>query len=120
MQLGKLPLPEVEPGLFNKIQNDLKYINEKKTMKMFDKVDLILNESAEFVDEHTVKAGERIVSAKRIFIAAGTKPQLLAVSGLSEVDNLLTNENIFLLDKIPESMIVLGGGAIAVEMAQAF
>ncbi|MFC1467217.1 dihydrolipoyl dehydrogenase family protein [Verrucomicrobiota bacterium] len=120
MQLAELPLPAPQKELFGKIQGDLKFINEKKTLKMFDKVDLILGEAAEFVDAHTVKAGDRTVTAKRIFIATGTKPQLLPVPGLATIPDLLTNENLFTLDEVPESLIVLGGGAIAAEMAQAF
>jgi len=120
MQLSSLDLPVPQKGLFDKIQGDLKFINEKKTLKIFDKVNLFLEQgAAEFVDNHTVQVGNKKLTAKRIFICTGTKPAILPIPGLKEV-NPLTNENLFTLEKIPESMIVLGGGAIAVEMAQAF
>ena len=61
----------------------------------------------------------KTITAKNIFIAAGTKPLVLPVEGLDTID-ILTNENIFKLEKVPESMAVWGGGAIACEMAQAF
>jgi pyruvate/2-oxoglutarate dehydrogenase complex dihydrolipoamide dehydrogenase (E3) component len=120
----KMELSEQEPpsvfNPFRKIQSHLDFIREKKTMKMFDKVDLLLGEgAASFVDPHTVAVGERKVTAKRIFICAGTRPSLPDIEGLKDI-NYLTNENIFSQEKIPESMIVMGGGAIACEMAQAF
>ncbi len=118
-RLSETPLPEVG-DIFSKIADDLKYINEKKTLNMFDKVDLVLGEgAAKFVDDHTVEVGGRKISGKRIFIAAGTKPAILPIEGIENVD-YLTNENVFKLDKVPASLIVSGGGAIACELAQAY
>ena len=118
-RLSDTPLPEVG-DIFTKIADDLTYINEKKTINMFDKVDLILGEgAASFVDDHTVQVGDRKISAKRIFIAAGTRPAVLSIEGIENVD-YLTNENIFKLDKVPASLIVNGGGAIACELAQGY
>ncbi len=105
---------------FEKIQKDLDYISKKKTLGMFDKVDLILAKgSAEFADNHTVKVNDKTITAKRIFICTGTKPLVPDFAGIADID-YLTNENIFSLEKVPESMIIMGGGAIASEMAQAF
>jgi len=105
---------------FNHIADDLKFIREKKTMKMFDKVNMIYQQGpASFVDPHTVIVTDKKYSAKRIFICTGTTPTVPPFPGIDSVD-YLTNETIFSLDKIPKSMIVLGGGAIACEMAQAF
>lgn len=117
--LSPVTAPEaVNP--FEKIQAHLKYISEKKTIGMFKKVDLLLGQgAAEFVDTHTMQVGERKISARRIFLATGTRPMVLPCEGSSEID-YLTNENLFTLDKVPQSMIVKGGGAIACEMAQAF
>lgn len=105
---------------FSKIDSYLDFINSKKTMKMFDQVDLILNEGvAEFVDSHTVKVGDKTVTAKKIFIATGTEPMIPPIDGISEVE-VLDNTNIFNLKETPESLTVVGGGAIGCELAQAF
>lgn len=105
---------------FKKIHEYLDYIAVEKNMKMFDKVTLILGEGeASFADPHTVKVGNRTITARRIFIAAGSKPVILPIKGLSEID-FLTYENIFNLDEFPASMTIIGGGAIGCEMAQAF
>ena len=93
---------------------------EAKTVKMFEKVDLILDErGAEFVDAHTVAVGDRKITARRIFIAVGTKPAAPPIPGLDGID-YLTNENVFHLESVPGSMTIIGGGAIGCEMAQAF
>ena len=105
---------------FLKINNYLDYISEKKTLKMFDKVELILGKGeASFIDSHTVKVGDRTVTAQKIFIATGTEPLIPPIDGILDID-ILTNQNIFKLSKIPESMTIIGGGAIGCEMAQAF
>ena len=119
MQLAHIQAPAVlEP--FDAISDYIKYINEKKTVKMFDRQDVILNQGdASFVDPHTVEVNGKKITAKRIFIATGTKAMVPPIPGIDKVD-ILTNENIFLMKKIPKSMIIIGGGAIGCEMAQAF
>ena len=105
---------------FPRIAGYLDYISNTKTLKMFKKVNLILNEgSASFVDSHTVRVGERSITAQRIFIAVGTEPQVPPIDGISDID-ILTNKNIFSLEEVPESLTIIGGGAIGCELAQAF
>jgi len=105
---------------FPKIAGYLDYISGTKTLKMFKKVNLILGEgSASFVDSHTVRIGERFITAQRIFIAVGTEPQVPPIEGISDID-ILTNKDIFNLTEIPGSMTIIGGGAIGCELAQAF
>lgn len=105
---------------FPRLHRHLQYINDQKTTSMFKKVDLIHQQGkASFVDPHTLAVGDRHITAKRIFICAGTRPALPPIEGIEEVKPL-TNETMFNLDRVPESLIVLGSGAIACEMAQAF
>jgi len=118
--LAEMPLPEVT-NPFPHIQEKLDFINNKKYAVKFAKVDQILRQgSASFVDSHTVAVGDRKITAKRIFICTGTKPSKPPIPGLDSIDNVLTNENLFNLEDIPESMLIIGGGAIGSEMAQAF
>lgn len=114
---GTLPEPQ-RP--FERIAEHVKYINDKKTKAMFDKVDLKLREgSASFVDAHTVSVGGKEYTAKRTFVCTGTRPAVPPIEGIDTVE-YLTNENIFQLEEIPRSMVIIGGGAIGSEMAQAF
>jgi pyruvate/2-oxoglutarate dehydrogenase complex dihydrolipoamide dehydrogenase (E3) component len=75
--------------------------------------------SGRFVDEHTVDLDGKRIYAKSWLIATGSSPLLPPVPGL-ESTPYITNKEIFYLDKLPESLIVLGAGPIAIEMAQAF
>ena len=115
--LKKTDVPEPHKP-FERVQCHLKYINEEKTVKMFDKVDLIMG-SASFVDAKTVEVDGKRYMARRIYIATGTKPLVPPIPGLNTVE-YLTNENLFHLAEVPKSMFIIGGGAIGCEMAQAF
>ncbi len=113
-----------KPGVrrpFEQIAEHLAYIDEKKTSSMFKKVSkLKLAEGeASFVDPHTVEVAGEKMSAKRIFISVGTRPAVPPIPGIRDVD-ILTNDTIFKLEEIPNSMTIIGGGAIGCEMAQAF
>lgn len=78
---------------------------------------------ASFLDAHTIRilgsAGHTVASAKQIIIATGSSPSTPSIPGLAQT-NYLTNHEIFSLSTLPASLIVLGGGPIAMEMAQAF
>ncbi|MBN2185014.1 MAG: NAD(P)/FAD-dependent oxidoreductase [Candidatus Krumholzibacteriota bacterium] len=119
MGLFEGDIPGIKPP-FPKIADYLEYILDKKTSKIFEKVTLVTGEGpARFVDRHMVEVGGRQISARKIFIATGTGPAVPPVEGISDVD-ILTNQNIFDLAKIPASMTIIGGGAVGCEMAQAF
>lgn len=78
---------------------------------------------AGFVDEKTLEVntpeGMKEVQGEKIFIASGARPHIPDIPGLNQA-NYLTNENVLDLDKIPESMTIIGGGYIAVEFAHFF
>ena len=74
---------------------------------------------ARFCDPHSVDIGGLRVSAARILEATGSSPQLPPLPGLDSVP-FLTNRELFSLDALPASLLVLGGGPMACEMAQAF
>jgi pyruvate/2-oxoglutarate dehydrogenase complex dihydrolipoamide dehydrogenase (E3) component len=73
---------------------------------------------ARFLGRQEVTAGERRVRARRIVIATGSSPTAPPIPGLVEVP-YLTNETVFENTVLPEHLIVIGGGPIGLEMAQA-
>jgi pyruvate/2-oxoglutarate dehydrogenase complex dihydrolipoamide dehydrogenase (E3) component len=75
--------------------------------------------SPEFSDEHTVRLEGRTLSAKNWVVATGSSPQIPLIEGLPQTPHL-TNRDIFYLDSLPASMIIIGGGPVSIEMAQAF
>ena len=74
---------------------------------------------AVFMDEHTIDLDGKRQSAKYWVIATGSSPAVPPIPGLFDT-TFLTNREIFSLDHLPESMVILGGGPIGIEMAQAF
>lgn len=72
-----------------------------------------------FTDEHTVRVGNKDVTARNWVIATGSSPAAPPIPGLEQTP-YLTNREIFYLDRLPASMIILGAGPIGIEMAQAF
>ncbi|MBM6549946.1 glutathione-disulfide reductase [Marinomonas ostreistagni] len=68
----------------------------------------------ELVDAHTVKVGDETISAERILIAVGAKPFVPEFPGN---DLVLVSDDMFFLEQLPESILVVGGGYIAVEFA---
>ena len=73
----------------------------------------------EFLDDHAVQLNGKTILAKQWVIATGSSPAPPRLDALNTI-SYLTNKDIFSLDELPTSMIVLGAGPIAMEMAQAF
>lgn len=73
----------------------------------------------EFIDEHSVRLNGAIRSAKYWVIATGSSPAVPDLPALKKID-FITNKEIFSLDTLPKTMIILGAGPIAMEMSQAF
>ena len=74
---------------------------------------------AEFVDERTVEVeGERLYG-DRVVVAAGSRPLVPPIDGLESVDYLTSRDALYLRE-LPESLVVLGGGYIAVELGYFF
>ena len=72
-----------------------------------------------FIDDHSIRLNGNTYSAKNWVIATGSSPGIPPVEGLDKTP-FLTNKEIFSLKHLPSSMIILGAGPIATEMAQAF
>jgi len=76
--------------------------------------------AARFKDRNTVVVGDGIeIAARRFVIATGSSPALPPIAGLEAVP-YLTNETVFDLTARPEHLVVIGAGAIGLELAQAF
>jgi len=71
-----------------------------------------------FVSPHEVEAGNYRIKARRIVIATGSSPMVPSIPGLGEVP-YMTNETLWTLTDRPDHLIILGGGPIGLEMAQA-
>ena len=72
-----------------------------------------------FTDEHTIRLNGNTYSAKNWVISTGSSSGIPPIEGLDKTP-YITNKEIFSLDHLPKSMIILGAGPIASEMAQSF
>jgi len=75
--------------------------------------------SPRFVDDHTVDLDGARLTARAWIVATGSSPSLPPVEGIADVP-YWTNETVFSQTKLPDHLLILGGGPIGVEMAQAF
>jgi pyruvate/2-oxoglutarate dehydrogenase complex dihydrolipoamide dehydrogenase (E3) component len=80
---------------------------------------IVIREHARFVDATTVESQSARIKARRFVIATGARAAVPPIPGLAETP-FLTNETVFAQESLPESLIVMGGGVIGVELGQAF
>src|SRR5215471_13561231 len=78
---------------------------------------------ARFVAPKTVEVrlndgGTRLLAGDRVFINVGTRPAIPPIPGLA--DSAMTNIELLELDRVPEQLVVLGGGYVGLEFAQAY
>jgi len=75
--------------------------------------------TASFVDAHTLRAGDTELTADRILIATGSRTAVPPIKGIEGVD-WLDNVSALDLEELPESLLVVGAGAVGLEFGQAF
>lgn len=75
--------------------------------------------SGEFIDRQTFKLNGRSLKARAFVIATGSRAAIPSIPGLREA-GYLTNEQVFSLTELPNSLAVIGGGPIGCELGQAF
>jgi pyruvate/2-oxoglutarate dehydrogenase complex dihydrolipoamide dehydrogenase (E3) component len=74
---------------------------------------------ATFVDEQTVRVGDRMLSAERILIATGGRTTVPSIPGIEDVD-WIDHISALELDRVPQSLLVIGAGPVGLEFAQTF
>ncbi|EAP85144.1 NAD(P)/FAD-dependent oxidoreductase [Sulfitobacter sp. EE-36] len=78
----------------------------------------VIREYGRFISEDEVQAGDTVIKARRIVIATGSSPLVPPITGLDKTP-YETNETLFNLREKPEHLLIIGGGPIGMEMAQA-
>lgn len=72
-----------------------------------------------FLDPHTLQAGDRTITAEKFLISTGSVPWVPQIPGLADA-GFITSDEALELEAPPKSLIVVGGGVIALEMGQFF
>ncbi len=92
-------------------------ITDDENIKVFDG-------KAELLDAHTIRVGNVELSGDQILVATGTRPVIPAIEGLDRVpyltSDLLTVNEGMELTELPDSLIIVGAGYIALELGQMF
>jgi pyruvate/2-oxoglutarate dehydrogenase complex dihydrolipoamide dehydrogenase (E3) component len=119
--LPEMALPPVDLGaVMDRVRAVIERIQEHDSPERFCRLGAEVRFGpARFLDEHSVDADGRRVSARSWVIATGSSPALPPIDGLAGVPHW-TNETLFAQRTLPERLLVLGGGPIGLEMAQAF
>ncbi len=79
----------------------------------------VLLASASFADAHTLQVGEKQITAGKFLINTGAQPRIPAITGLDQVP-YVTYKELFQNDRLPQKLIVVGGGPIGCEIAQSY
>jgi pyruvate/2-oxoglutarate dehydrogenase complex dihydrolipoamide dehydrogenase (E3) component len=79
----------------------------------------IIQGPARFLDRQTLSVGANSIQSKTFLLTTGANPVIPPIAGLSEVP-YQTYEQIFDNDKVPRTMVVIGGGPIGIELSQAY
>ena len=79
----------------------------------------LIQEKAEFISSNNIQVGPKTLKANKFIIATGSVVANYPIPGLEET-GFVTSDDILTIREAPESIIVLGGGAVAVELAQFF
>jgi pyruvate/2-oxoglutarate dehydrogenase complex dihydrolipoamide dehydrogenase (E3) component len=119
-------LPAIEPAVdlgkvADHVQAVIDHIQQHDDPERFRGYgcEVLLGEPAEYVSPNELRVGTRTIGAQRFVIATGSRPAVPPIPGL-EAAGYLTNLDLFSLRQLPQSLIVLGGGPIGLEMGQAF
>lgn len=119
-------LPEVElppvslAAVMDRVRSVIDTIQEHDSPERFCRLGAAVRfGEPRFVDDHTVSVDGDCLTARAWIIATGSSPSLPPVEGLEDVP-YWTNETVFSQKELPRRLLVLGGGPIGVEMAQAF
>lgn len=124
-QAGSFGVHAGEPGVdiagvMQHVAKVIKAIEPHDSVERFEKLGVtVFKAEAKFVNPYTVQAGDTLIRAKRFIVATGSSPAVPPITGLGKVP-YFTNETIFNLTQTPRHLIVIGGGPIGCELAQAF
>ncbi|HUH67381.1 MAG TPA: FAD-dependent oxidoreductase [Syntrophales bacterium] len=119
--LPELSLPPVALGpVMKRVKDVIAAIQSHDSVERFCGlgVEVRFGEAA-FADDHTVALEGKRISARSWIIATGSSPVVPPIEGLVDIP-YWTNENVFSQETLPSRLIVLGGGPVGLEIAQAF
>lgn len=112
--------PQVDfPAVMAHVKRAIAAIAPHDSQERFETLGVtVIRAAARFVDERLLEAGGERFTARRIVVATGSRPAVPPIPGLPDVPHF-TNETLFANDTLPGHLLIIGGGPIGLEMAQA-
>lgn len=133
-QAAKFGFEDLEPkflndsfaSITNRVQNVIKIIEHHDAPEVFEEMGVeVVFGTPRFLNGGEIEvslknsAEKRVMKAKRFCISTGSRPFTPPIEGLHET-GFITNEEVFHLKELPKRLIVLGAGAIGLELGQSF
>jgi len=112
--------PQIESGdVYGHVRNTIAQIEPNDSIERFEGLGVhVIQGEGRFQSRNEVIVGDTLIKARRIVVASGSRAFVPPIPGLDQVQ-FHTNETIFEAEKLPEHLIIIGGGPIGIEMAQA-
>ncbi len=118
--VGAEPTPTDMPQVRAWLNSTIDHIYAPTTPEaLLAKGIVVLLGPASFADAHTIQVGEQRITAGKVLINTGAQPRIPAIAGLDGVP-YLTYKQIFQNDRLPQQLIVVGGGPVGCEIAQSY
>lgn len=108
------------PRVMERVQEAIRAIEPHDSVERYTKlgVDCIHGE-ARVLSRHEVEVDGRILTTRNVVLATGAEPMVPPIPGLQDIE-YLTSDTVWKLRELPRRLLVLGGGPIGCELAQAF
>lgn len=113
-------------SITNRVQNVIEVIEHHDSPEVFEKMGVeVVFGSPRFLNKNEIEVSlknseeKKVMKAKRFCVSTGSRPFTPPIEGLHET-GFITNEEVFHLKVLPKRLIVLGGGAIGLELGQSF
>jgi len=112
--------PVYFPALVERIRSVIRAIERRDSPERFCSLGARVEiGNPVFSDEHSIRMNGKTFSSRTWVISTGSSAAIPSIPGLDRA-HYLTNRDIFSLERLPASLIVIGGGPIGIEMGQAF
>lgn len=133
-EAGKYGFQDLKPkflndsfaSITNRVQSVIEIIEHHDAPEVFEKMGVgIVFGTPKFLNPNEIQVSlknsdkKRVMRAKRFCISTGSRPLVPPIKGLRET-GFITNEEVFHLKELPQRLIILGAGAIGIELGQSF
>lgn len=106
--------------VMERVQTIIKSVAPNDSIERFTSLGVECIHGEAYVESpYSVRVGDRLITTRSIIISSGARPLIPSISGLDSI-NYFTSDSIWKLRQLPKRFLVVGGGPIGCELAQAF